>query len=539
MRVYPSFCSVAIAALLSLTTSSVTAQQAYDVIVVGSGPGGLVAAEYLSRDPTISVLVLEAGLPSLQATGGADVPDYAKGTGLTQYDVPGEYENAIYNNANQRYRVDWIAESWMWLGKLVGGCSSINAQLYFRTPDSYVTNMKWPFAPDHVSALMDENEQTITATDKPSPDGNWYLQEGYNIVGNAFRKGGYTEKTINSVDGRNNKDKIFGHPPFTVKNGQRDAPAKSFWNKMKTRSNVKLVTSAMVTYVKQFQGQATGVVYNSNVDVSLTSRGAIIMAAGALSTPKVLIQSGIGPSDQLNLLNARSDFPGVKKTSNGGWVVNRNVGQNLFDTNVVFASFMHPDMKSFQYTAYPSWALNQYMTQGQTGPWASFGPTLIGYENYQVNGRMYEFQTTVLTHGFSEYASVPNSFTTSLYVNNPESRDHSYFSADGVWHGFTGTLYMATPNDLAAMQSYASKVVDMLKANGATFLSASNGQSVGDWVSSHRDWITHHFGGSCYVSSDASDSKRCADEKMRVIGTKNIFVADASAMRDGTVNPYG
>uniref|UniRef100_K3WCU2 Apple domain-containing protein n=1 Tax=Globisporangium ultimum (strain ATCC 200006 / CBS 805.95 / DAOM BR144) TaxID=431595 RepID=K3WCU2_GLOUD len=539
MRAYPRLSRAACAAAVwSLVSHVASAQQIFDVVVIGSGPGGLVAAEYLSRDPSISVLILEAGLPSLQATGGTDSPDYAKSRGWTKFDIPGEYDITIYNSENEKYRVDWITGSYMWLGKLVGGCSSINAQLYFRTPDSYVTNMKWPFAPDHVQALYDENAQIHSATDRPSTDGNWYLQEGYNIVANAFRKNGYTEKTINDVEARNNKDKTFGHAPYTVKNGRRDSPANAFWGKMKGRSNVQLRTQAMVNYIKHFQGKATGVVYNSNIEVALSARGAVVMAAGALSTPKVLIQSGIGPSDQLNLLNARSDFPGVKQ-SNGGWVINPNVGQNLFDTNVVFATFTHPDMKSFQYKTRPSWAIDQYMNQGQTGGWASFGPTLIGYENYAVNGRMYEFQTTVLTNGFTKFYSLPNAFTTSLYVNNPEARDHSYFTSDGLWHGLTGSAYFGTANDLAAMQSYATKVVNMMKENGATFLSAENGESVATWVKNNGGSITHHFGGSCYASSDTGDAKRCADSKLRVLGTSNIFVSDASAMRDGTVNPYG
>ncbi|TMW65390.1 hypothetical protein Poli38472_008032 [Pythium oligandrum] len=511
--------------------------QAYDVVIVGSGPGGLVAAEYLSRDANVSVLILEAGLPSLQATGGTDGPSYASSKGWTQFDIPGEFDNTIYNSANEKYRVDFVTGPYMWLGKLVGGCSSINAALYFRPPDSYVTNTKWPFSPSRVAALLDENEKIHDATDAPSADGKYYLQEAYNIVANAFKKIGYNEKTINDPAARNAKSQTFGHAPYTIKNGLRDTPAKAFWNLMKTRSNVKLVTSAMVSYIRQYQGKATAVVYNTNVEVPLTARGAVIMAAGALGTPKVLIQSGVGPQDQINLLNLRGDFPGVK---NGGWVINNNVGKNLFDTNVVFASFSHPDQKSFQYKTKPSWAIDQYMNQGQTGGWASPGPVLIGYENYQVNGRAYEFQTTVLTAGFDTFYSQGNAFTTSLYVNNPEARDYSSFSADGKWNAFTqNSMYLATGNDLAAMQNYATRVVDALRANGATFLSAANGQSVADWVKGYGGRITHHFGGSCYASSDTSDSKRCADEKLRVIGTSNIFVGDATAMRDGTVNPYG
>lgn len=260
-------------------------------------------------------------------------------------------------------------------------------------------------------------------------------------------------------------------------------------------------------------------VYNSNVQVSLTSRGAIFMAAGVLSTPKALIQSGIGPRTA------------TSQTANGSWAVNNNVRKSIFDTNVVFASFSNPSMVSFQYKNYPSSAITQYMNQGQTGGWASSGPTLIGHETYAINGRSYDFQTTVLTTGFGDFYQNSNAFTTSLYINNPESHDYSSFSSDGAWHGLTtGTAYLSTANDLAALQSYATKIVRLMQANGATFLWASNGQSVNEWVNANRGLITHHIGGSCFASSDTTDSKRCSDEKLRVICT-------SSAMEAGMVNP--
>jgi cellobiose dehydrogenase (acceptor) len=530
------------------TSTLFVAGQSYDVIVVGSGPGGLAAAEYLTRESNVTVLVLEAGLPSLQESGGTDRPDYATSKGWTKFDIPGEYGGTIYNPVNEKYRVDWISDAYMWLGKLVGGCSSINAALYFRTPDSYVIENKWPFHPDRVNQVFDEMESSMyTQTNKPSPDGKWYTQEGYNIVANGLKSIGYSEqKSINDPISRNAKHQTFGHAPFTFKNGLRDSPAKTFLGAMKKRSNFKLITSAKVDYIIHSKGKATGVVYNGNIQVSLTSRGTIIMAAGALSTPKVLIQSGIGPQDQLNRLNSNpsssssNNFPGIKTNE---WVINENVGKSLFDTAVVFASFSHPNMKSFFYNTQLSQnAINQFMTQGQTGPWASSGPTLIGYENYQVNGRMYQFQTTVLTNGFGEHNRNPNAFTTSLYINNPESRDYSSFDSNGNWIAFTQkTLYLATLNDLQAMQSYTNKIVRALQTIGATFLSAAQGQSVNDWVASTKNapWITHHFGGTCYTSSDTKDTKRCADETFKVIGTSNIFVSDGSLMKDGTVNPYG
>jgi cellobiose dehydrogenase (acceptor) len=529
--------------LALLLAATAHAQQVYDAIVVGSGPGGLVAAEFISRDPTVSVLILEAGLPSLQATGGSDAPDYAAGSGLTKFDIPAEYDSTIYNPANDKYRVDWIDGPYMWLGKLVGGCSSINAALYFRPSDAYLADTKWPFTPARVAALMDDNERLHAATTTPSKNGQWYTQEGFSVVSKALKDfGGYSESPdLNSAAGRNARGKTFGHAPYTIRDGRRDTPANAFWGAMKTRANVKLLTSAMVDYVVHTNGKASAVVYNGGTRVSLTRRGVVVMGAGALSTPKVLIQSGIGPQDQLSLLSSKfaAQFPGVVP---GSWVVNDNVGRSVFDTNVVFASFSHPNMVSFQAKYHPSWAVSQYMTPATafTGPWASPGPMLIAFDRYDVAGHAYDFQATVLPVGFGDFYARSDALTTSLYVNNPVSRVRSAFSADtGKWLAFAeGDAYFGTSADLAAMQSFANKVVDYMTRAGGTFLSGK-GQSVSDWVAASDGLITHHFGGSCYTSSDAGDAKRCADDKLRVVGTTNVFVGDASAMKEGTTNPYG
>jgi cellobiose dehydrogenase (acceptor) len=532
-------CAAAFAAL----DLSVVAIDTYDVVIVGSGPGGLVAAEFLSRDPSINVLVLEAGAPSLQASGGTDVPSYAASKGFTKFDIPGEYtgSGSIFKPENAKYRVDWMSDEPSFLGKLVGGCSSINGALYFRPPDAYVNSTSWPFSAAQMNARLDAIEQMVGTTDSPSPDGKRYLQEAHDIVAQAFaQQGQYTEVTINDATARNNKHKTFGHAPFAIKNGLRDSPAKVFYSAFKNRANAKLVTFATVSYIKQTRGRATGVVYNGNVEVALSARGAVIMAAGAMSTPKVLIQSGIGPKSQLDMLSQRSDFPGVQQTkAAGGWVYNENVGKHLFDTNPVFASFSHPHMHTVVNPTTQSWAAQQYMSQNQSGVLATSGPVLIAYENYAVNGRAYEFQSTVIPNGFGDFGSRTDAFFLALYVNNPESRDYSSFTADGKWIGFTQkSLILSTANDVAAMKSYTKKVVDMLTASGATFLSANPGESTDAWVDRNKNFKTNHFGGSCYTSSDASDTQRCADEQLRVVGTSNIFVGDASLQKEGSMNPY-
>lgn len=271
----------------------------------------------------------------------------------------------------------------------------------------------------------------------------------------------------------------------------------------------------------------------------MSDRGAVIMAAGAIDTPKVLIQSSIGPRDQMAALKPINDkFPGILENASE-WIINPNVGKWLFDTTLVMPTFTNDDMTSFQFGATPDNYVEQYMTN-QSGPLSFPGPLLISYKNYAVNGRMYEFQMTILTHGMDNYASASDGFTAALYINNPESRDFCSFNPDGEYRAFTnGSAYMSTENDVAAIRNYTDKVVTMLEAGGSTFVSANDNQSVSDWVDSKKGTWTQHFGGTCYASGDASDPNRCADDKLHVVGTSNVFVGDGSAMKEGTVNPYG
>ncbi|KAG3104251.1 hypothetical protein PI124_g11401 [Phytophthora idaei] len=476
----------ACASLVFDSTNAIVNAQTFDVIVVGSGPGGLVAAEYLSRDPDVSVLILEAGPKSMAATGGTDAPDYAKDSGLTKFDIPAEYDLIMYNPENEEYRVDWVTDAYMWLGKTVGECSSINSATYFRPPDAYTNQSQWPFSAGQMNTKMDENEEVHGHTDVPSPDGKWYSQEGYSIVSKGLLSLGYAERKLNDPVARNSKHKTFGHTPFTIKNGKRDSPAAAFWGPMSTRNNVQLLTEAKVDYlVRSTEGKATGVAYNGGSQVFVSDRGAVLMAAGALGTPKVLIQSGVGPTTQLDLFERIGGYNGVSQDA--GRVTNPNVGRNLFDASLMYVSFSHPDIKSFVFDNRPPEAINQYMNESHTGPWAGAGPTLISFESYEVQGRMYEFQSNVHTHGFGELHQQENAFTIAMYVINPESRAHSGFDSNGDWRAFNdGDAYFGTSRDLAAMQSYVQKMVRMMEDNGATFLSktGSDPAAVADFVAS-------------------------------------------------------
>ena len=111
------------------------------------------------------------GPESFAATGctGA-VLEYSRGRGITAFDIPSEYETGIYTPHMSPFLVDWLNIDTFCLGKLVGGGSSINAALYFRPPNKYVTKTQWLFSVDSMNAKMDENELSHGTTDRPSTD---------------------------------------------------------------------------------------------------------------------------------------------------------------------------------------------------------------------------------------------------------------------------------------------------------------------------------------------------------------------------------
>ncbi|CAK4388135.1 unnamed protein product [Aphanomyces euteiches] len=510
-----------VGALALLGSTTIRAADTYDVIIIGSGPGGLVAAEYLSRNSSISVLVLEAGGPSLAATGGTDIPSYIRPESWTVFDIPGEYTSTAFGG-NSQYRIDWVASpSPLYLGKVVGGSSSLNGMLYFRTPDSYVSSSGWPYDADTVNDNFAEIETMFSQTNIPSPDGQRYLQEAYNIIHDALLGRGFREVDINQA--RNSKSQSFGHPPFAIANGLRDSPAKTFYGNAKARSNFKLLTSSPASYIVQSRGVATGVVYSSNgqsVLVNLSQRGSVVVAAGAVSTPKVLMQSGVGPQSQLQLLVNQGNFPGVSKDASQR-VVNENIGNGLFDTLEIMATFDNPKMSAFDHGSRPSWAINQYTTKGHSGPWASPDPILIGYET--VNGN--DFQVTGFCHGFNGGSTT--NFGIAVYLNNPTSRTKCIFQSDGSYHFDLDSALYSNGGDTAALNAYFNQFQSYLQSGGSSFVQRTN--IVG----------TNHYGGSCIPSNNANDASRCTDGSFKVVGTSNIFVADASLMRQGTVNPYG
>ena len=103
------------------------AETLYDVIVVGSGPAGVIIASRLSENPARNVLLLEGGGPSYWVTGGTERPAWLAGTNLSRVDVPGLY-STIYTNPSTNLLCQNKIRAYG--ACTIGGNSAINGTLY-------------------------------------------------------------------------------------------------------------------------------------------------------------------------------------------------------------------------------------------------------------------------------------------------------------------------------------------------------------------------------------------------------------------------
>jgi choline dehydrogenase len=283
----------------------------FDYVIVGAGSAGCLLANRLSKDPQTRVLLLEAG--------GRD--DYF------WIDIPVGY---LYTIANPR--TDWCYKTepdehlagrsiHYARGRVLGGCSSINAMIYMRGQRE-----DW----DHWAALGNRgwSWEEVLAIFRSLEDFEGGAEEGYGAGGevrienprvrwdiiDAWREAA-AECGIPPVRMFNSGDN-FGCAYFQMnqKRGRRWSATNAFLRPAMHRPNLTIMTGAQVHRLKIENRQAGGVEFvHREQKFFVEARRETILAAGAIGSPQLLQLSGIGPSGLLKKhgIEIAHHLPGV------------------------------------------------------------------------------------------------------------------------------------------------------------------------------------------------------------------------------------
>lgn len=530
----------------------------YDFIIVGAGSAGCAVANRLSENPKWNILLLEAGQGENLFMDIPMVVHY-----LQAYKINWGYKTERSENfclAMNNNQCNWPR------GKVMGGSSVLNFMIYTRGNkrdyDNWADlgNTGWDFK--NVSHYFRKLENNIVSDATPGYHGSGGPVTVSSIkfkspTADAFVQAG-VEKGSRYVDYNGPSQVGFSYLQATIANGTRDSTNVAYLYPIAGRRNLHVkkfshVTKLLIDAEKRVYGVTF---FSRGQNYSVNASKEVILSAGAINTPQILMLSGIGSTKHLKKMGIET-------------VVNSAVGYNLMD---------HPAPGALTFTV-NSTTLNQIevlnldileqYVNNLDGPLASAGgseaiafmdtenpndpdayPDLellhIGgsIDHDQMLKRNFGIRDDFYHDMFANLKRGSNTFMVFPMVMRPKSRGRIKLqSSDPFAHPIILPNYFTDPYDIKIAIRGIRKMIDLIDTKAfrkvnAEFLKlpikgcenfAFNSDGYWECYTRHLTFTVYHHCGTAKMGPD-SDKRAVVDPSLRVYGVRGLRVADASIM---------
>lgn len=495
----------------------------YDVIIAGAGAAGAIIAARLTEDPGRSVLLLDAGLDFPDTESLPEEIRYAYGRDRNIWDRAFG-AGTKYGWGYRARATDRAPDIFAPRGKIVGGSSAVNAQIFLRgLPEDYDSwakagNDEWSY--QHLLPFLCMNETDLDYGDQPYHGdagpirARRFKDNELNPEHAAFHAAALDAGYSDCPDHNAPDSTGVGALPLNNAEGIRWSTAIGYLNPARPRPNLTIQGDTHVCQVL-FEGKrATGLQIDHGGTASEVHGGEVLLCGGSIGSAHILLLSGVGPAADLEVMGVPvvCDLPGVGKNLRE----HPQVGVTVRAKEQYQTSGMEPRLQmGLRYTASGSTLRNDMLILP-----ASFATE----EGYYVtaHSKPVGFYLTACLYLAASAGEL------SLASTNPQQQPLLNYN------------YLADPSDTRRMREAIRIIIDLLEHEPLKELVAervaptdaelATDAALDEWIHTQVN-TSHHVSSTCKMGPGI-DPMAVVDQHGKVHGLENLRVADAAIMPD-------